>query len=556
MGRGGGLLLLAVALLLVVRPLEAQVVLNEVLYDPEGADTGYEFVEVLNCGRLPVSLAGWVLETGNGASPDDWTVEWVGGDLDELGSGEFLLIGEDAVVPPPDVVTPLDLQNGPDAARLRDGDAVVDVVGWGEPLFAGYCEGSPAVDVPGGCSLARSPDCFDHDDNSLDFVQCRTPTPGARNAAEFDLALAVRHPGRAVFPAAGPVRIECVVRNAGSVPNEGHAATVELVVDGAAAPVASASSDSVLAPRDSVALALSWPAPASGYHRAVLRLDPGGDEDPSDNACETSFTVGGPGGLLVVNEIMYSPADSATEWVEFVNATDGDVGVAGWLLGDDRDASEIEADSLLVVPPGGFLVVAADTALLPGVPAPFTEADDWEALSADDTVVLLDRYETVIDRVTYDDRWGGGRGVSLERVRPDMPADDAGNWGSSVSPEGGTPGRTNSIHIASFPSRGRLTVEPNPFSPDGDGRDDRTAVALDLPVAQAVARVTVYDALGRARAVLLDHEHVASRHELLWDGTGLDGSPLPSGLYVVCLEALNAREGVLVTAKCAVGIVR
>ena len=151
MGRGGGLLLLAVALLLVVRPLEAQVVLNEVLYDPEGADTGYEFVEVLNCGRLPVSLAGWVLETGNGASPDDWTVEWVGGDLDELGSGEFLLIGEDAVVPPPDVVTPLDLQNGPDAARLRDGDAVVDVVGWGEPLFAGYCEGSPAVDVPGGC---------------------------------------------------------------------------------------------------------------------------------------------------------------------------------------------------------------------------------------------------------------------------------------------------------------------------------------------------------------------------------------------------------------------
>jgi flagellar hook assembly protein FlgD len=71
-----------------------------------------------------------------------------------------------------------------------------------------------------------------------------------------------------------------------------------------------------------------------------------------------------------------------------------------------------------------------------------------------------------------------------------------------------------------------------------------------------VARVTVYDALGRARAVLLDHEHVASRHELLWDGTGLDGSPLPSGLYVVCLEALNAREGVLVTAKCAVGIVR
>ncbi len=58
------------------------------------------------------------------------------------------------------------------------------------------------------------------------------------------------------------------------------------------------------------------------------------------------------------------------------------------------------------------------------------------------------------------------------------------------------------------------------------------------------------------RAVLLDHAHVASRHELLWDGAGLDAAPLPSGLYIVCLEALSARDGVLVTAKTVVGIVR
>jgi flagellar hook assembly protein FlgD len=66
----------------------------------------------------------------------------------------------------------------------------------------------------------------------------------------------------------------------------------------------------------------------------------------------------------------------------------------------------------------------------------------------------------------------------------------------------------------------------------------------------------VYDALGRVRAVLLDHAHVASRHEVLWDGTGLDGAPLPSGLYIICLEALSARDGVLVTAKTVVGVVR
>ncbi len=178
MGRGGGLLLPVVLFSLVALPLEAQVVLNEVLYDPEGADTGLEFVEIMNCGREPVSLAGWVLESGNGASPDDWTVEWIGGDFDELAPGGLFLVGEDAVVPAPDVVTALDLQNGPDAVRLTDGAAVVDVVGWGEPLFAGYYEGAPAPDVPGGSSLARSPDCFDHAENAHDFIGVPDPHAG------------------------------------------------------------------------------------------------------------------------------------------------------------------------------------------------------------------------------------------------------------------------------------------------------------------------------------------------------------------------------------------
>ena len=56
--------------------------------------------------------------------------------------------------------------------------------------------------------------------------------------------------------------------------------------------------------------------------------------------------------------------------------------------------------------------------------------------------------------------------------------------------------------------------------------------------------------------MLLDHAAVSKRRELIWDGSGTDGSLLPSGLYVLYLEALNAREGVLVTAKEAVGIVR
>ncbi len=69
------------------------ILLNEVLYDPDGADGGLEFVElVARVGGDPAaSLEGWVLETGNGAQPGDWTVAWVGGVGDRLAGGLFLI---------------------------------------------------------------------------------------------------------------------------------------------------------------------------------------------------------------------------------------------------------------------------------------------------------------------------------------------------------------------------------------------------------------------------------------------------------------------------------
>jgi hypothetical protein len=575
MRTGGGCVLLPfsplaiLVLLFCVAPgiLSAQVVLNEVLYDPDGPDNGFEFVELMNCGHAAISLAGFVLETGNGAAPDDWTVEWIGGDLDFLDPGEILLIGEEAVVPPPDYVTALDLQNGPDAVRLTNGADVVDVVGWGEPLFDGYYEGEPAPDASSGNSLARSPDCYDEDVNALDFVVCPAPTPGTRNVLESDLTIAVRHARRVVFDADGPVTVRCLVRNAGSLVTSGEPPVVELLVDGAPSPVAARTLDEPLAPRDSVEIALEWARPPEGYHEGVVLLEFGPDAAPANNRAETTFTVGRPGGLLAVNEILYSPTDGATEWVELVNTTADTVGVAGWALGDDVDAFALvggeaphvagRTDDALAVPPGGYLVVAKDADLLGSAgPALVVETDGWEALSADDVVVLLDAYETPIDRVQYVHGWGGGRGVSLERVRADMPAADVNNWGSSVATGGSTPGRENSIHVASLPSAGTLDVAPNPFTPDGDGANDRTVIGFDLPLARATARLTVFDALGRPRAVLLDHAAVPERHELIWDGSGADGALLPSGLYVLYLEAMGARQGVLVTAKKAVGIVR
>ncbi|MCK4512994.1 lamin tail domain-containing protein, partial [bacterium] len=386
--------------------LSAHVVINEVLYDPDGSDSGHEFVELMNCGASGILLTGWVLETGNGANPDDWTVEWIGGDLDYLDPGGIFLIGESDVVPAPDYETPLDLQNGPDAARLTDGFQVVDLVGWGEPLFQGYYEGSPAEDTASGYSLARIPDCYDNDANSLDFSSS-VPTPGYRNALEHDLSIRVLHAGRVILPADEPVRVECRIENVGSVPIEAGSALLRLFADDSQLPTAAEIVDEELAPRDTLLMFLTWHSPAAGYHTGRVVLDHGEDDSTDNNTATTSFTVGRAGALVALNEIMHSPLEGATEWLELVNVSGESLSLAGWMIGDDADASMISSvtpGEEILLPPDGFLVVARDPELVTAA-APVVESEHWEALSVNDHVALLDRFGTPIDVVIYSSNW-------------------------------------------------------------------------------------------------------------------------------------------------------
>ena len=69
---------------------------------------------------------------------------------------------------------------------------------------------------------------------------------------------------------------------------------------------------------------------------------------------------------------------------------------------------------------------------------------------------------------------------------------------------------------------------PNPFS-------GTTTIQFALPQSEQV-ELTVYDALGRRVATLVDQELPAGRHQVTWDGRTLS-SPLSSGVYFYRLRA-------------------
>lgn len=69
---------------------------------------------------------------------------------------------------------------------------------------------------------------------------------------------------------------------------------------------------------------------------------------------------------------------------------------------------------------------------------------------------------------------------------------------------------------------------PNPFNPT-------TYITYDLP-AKSHVRLTVFNAMGQIVSRLVDKEQTAGSYRVSWNGTNMDGSAAPSGIYFYRLE--------------------
>lgn len=176
-----------------------------------------------------------------------------------------------------------------------------------------------------------------------------------------------------------------------------------------------------------------------------------------------------------------------------------------------------------------------------------------------DDVILRDAMGRTIDSVAYSPDWhhpdlSDAKGRSLERVNPEIASNDRRNWSSSPDPTGGTPGRTNGIYTSSIPSAASVSINPNPFSPDGDGFEDFCIIRYNLPLTTSVIRISIFDIKGRLVRTLANGELSGPKGEVIWDGLDDTKQRVRIGAYVVFVESVDGQAGVLATAK-AVAVV-
>lgn len=270
---------------------------------------------------------------------------------------------------------------------------------------------------------------------------------------------------------------------------------------------------------------------------------------------------------LIINEIMFDPAEYNSEFIEFININKDSIDIGGWKIMKTNDDYFELSDISFVIYAGEYFVCAADSSIydnynwLGNSKLKLTNQSSLGLINDDDILILKDAKGNTIDSIYYSPKWHNRnfpstKNKSLERINPAINVNDSNNWNTAVNAEGGTPGKENSIFTSNQQMEEKISVSPNPFSPDNDGFEDFTIINYNLKQLTAQVRIKIYDSQGRLVRTLLNNQASGSKGSAVFDGLNDAGHPLRIGIYIIFLEAINESFGVLETMKTVVVVAR
>lgn len=259
---------------------------------------------------------------------------------------------------------------------------------------------------------------------------------------------------------------------------------------------------------------------------------------------------------IVINEILFNPKSGGSDYVEFYNRSNK-IFDANKLYIANRNSSGTISSAKLVstspyyIFPGDYLVVTEDPInlsldYLVQSPDAVFELSSLPSLPDDEgDAIILNLQGAVVDEVVYKDDWqfallANPDGVALERIDPDGPSQESGNWHSAASTAGyGTPTYKNSQYKLLQAISATVEVIPKIFSPDNDGRDDIATIQYKTTEPGYIANITIYDANGRPVRNLVKNGTLGLQGYWTWDGLDEKRLKLPVGTYILLTEIFN-----------------
>ena len=266
-------------------------------------------------------------------------------------------------------------------------------------------------------------------------------------------------------------------------------------------------------------------------------------------------------GDIQLNEILFNPYTGGSDFVEIANVSDKILDISELSLGEIAENTDSifnvkpVADGTVLLFPGEVICLTRDVAnqiatYQPPIEARFHQMSSFPSYDdAKGEVVVFTPTDT-LDRFRYLDDYhfptlADDEGVSLERISLERPTQDPHNWHSASSQVlYATPGYANSQATELTPTEEAVSIEPQTFSPNGDGNDDVLAIHYDFDFVGGNARVQIYDSKGRTIRTLQQNTLLdPGPGTFFWDGRDEQNQRASIGMYVIIFEILNQQSG-------------
>lgn len=300
--------------------------------------------------------------------------------------------------------------------------------------------------------------------------------------------------------------------------------------------------------------------PAALQHQQLYQLDMQGIKGCNGVTGENQVAFGSPEspvpGDVVINEVLFNPPSGVTDFVELYNRGTKVIDLAGLYLANRKTDGSI--DNIVRVSVSGRQLLPAHWLALTEMKDALCRSYACKSMADvlelpafpsypdnEGTVVLLNGQGAVLDEFYYNEKLhfpliSNRDGISLERLDVDQPAGDVVNWYSASSVAGfATPGYANSQQSGKRVMAGSLSVQPEVFSPDNDGRDDQAFISYNFTSPGKVANITVFDAAGRPVRSLVRSQLLGNAGRFNWDGLSDEKQALRPGFYVIFAEIFD-----------------
>ncbi|KAB2871233.1 MAG: hypothetical protein F9K37_03835 [Bacteroidales bacterium] len=262
---------------------------------------------------------------------------------------------------------------------------------------------------------------------------------------------------------------------------------------------------------------------------------------------------------IVINEVLFNPYTGGTDFVELYNNSTKTFDLKKLYL-SNRDLNTLDlnqtypaSDTARLFFPYEYIVICTNPDLVKQFytaekPNAFVWASKLASFNNDKGyVVLLDEQLGVIDEFNYTEKMhnkliNDTKGVSLERINPNLPSNEASTWQSASQVVGfATPTYKNSQHTDATTSTSNFTLSPETFSPDGDGREDYLLINYNLPDAGYLANIRVYTSIGVEVYRLANNLLLGTEGSIRWDGINFSNRRVPVGIYIIYIEYFNLK---------------